>query len=89
MRSVVNFFRDAWLNSIGRLMIVQTEEEWDVTTGTSVRRTSMLFPRFHQWEAVTSIVEAVREEGIGQRYLIEHSAGSGKTNTIAWTVPAA
>ncbi|MYT30911.1 MULTISPECIES: DEAD/DEAH box helicase family protein [unclassified Streptomyces] len=77
--------KHAWLNIIGRLMVVQTKEEWDVTTGTSVRRTSMLFPRFHQWEAVTSIVEAVKEEGVGQRYLIEHSAGSGKTNTIAWT----
>ncbi|MFE4581717.1 type I restriction endonuclease subunit R [Streptomyces chartreusis] len=77
--------KHAWLNIIGRLMIVQTKEEWDVTSGNSVRRTSMLFPRFHQWEAVTSIVEAVKEEGVGQRYLIEHSAGSGKTNTIAWT----
>jgi type I restriction enzyme, R subunit len=77
--------KDAWLNIIGRLMIVETKEEWDVTTGTSVRRTSMLFPRFHQWEAVTNVVAAVREEGVGQRYLIEHSAGSGKTNTIAWT----
>lgn len=77
--------KDAWLNIIGRLMIVETKEEWDVTTGTSVRRTSMLFPRFHQWEAVTNIVAAVREEGVGRRYLIEHSAGSGKTNTIAWT----
>jgi type I restriction enzyme R subunit len=77
--------KHAWLNIIGRLMIVETKEEWDVATGTSVRRTSMLFPRFHQWEAVTDIVAAVREEGVGQRYLIEHSAGSGKTNTIAWT----
>ena len=77
--------KDAWLTIIGRLMIVETKEEWDVATGTSVRRTSMLFPRFHQWEAVTDIVAAVREEGVGQRYLIEHSAGSGKTNTIAWT----
>ncbi|WP_431948421.1 type I restriction endonuclease subunit R, partial [Micromonospora marina] len=77
--------KDAWLNIIGRLMIVETKEEWDVATGTSVRRTSMLFPRFHQWEAVTNIVAAVREEGVGHRYLIEHSAGSGKTNTIAWT----
>ncbi|MGW2282708.1 type I restriction endonuclease subunit R [Streptomyces sp. NPDC001770] len=77
--------KHAWLNIIGRLMIVQTKEEWDVATGTSVRRTSMLFPRFHQWEAVTCIVEAVKEEGVGKRYLIEHSAGSGKTNTIAWT----
>ena len=77
--------KDAWLTIIGRLMIVETKEEWDVATGTSVRRTSMLFPRFHQWEAVTDIVAAVAEEGVGQRYLIEHSAGSGKTNTIAWT----
>ncbi|SOB83241.1 type I restriction endonuclease subunit R [Streptomyces sp. 1331.2] len=77
--------KHAWLNILGRLMIVQSKDEWDVTTGTSVRRTNMLFPRFHQWEAVTRIVEAVKEEGVGQRYLIEHSAGSGKTNTIAWT----
>ncbi|MFD6057782.1 type I restriction endonuclease subunit R [Rhodococcus wratislaviensis] len=77
--------KDAWLHIIGRLMIVESKEEWDVATGTSVRRTSMLFPRFHQWEAVTNIVAAVRKEGVGQRYLIEHSAGSGKTNTIAWT----
>lgn len=77
--------KDAWLEIIGRLMIVEAKQEWDVATGTSVRRTSMLFPRFHQWEAVTEIVAAVREEGVGQRYLIEHSAGSGKTNTIAWT----
>src|SRR3954451_3840736 len=77
--------KHAWLNIIGRLMIVETKEEWDVTTGTSVRRTSMLFPRFHQWEAVTNIVAAVAEEGVGRRYLIEHSAGWGKTNTIAWT----
>ncbi|MGX7829687.1 type I restriction endonuclease subunit R [Actinokineospora sp. 24-640] len=77
--------KHAWLNIIGRLMIVQTKEEWDVSTGTSVRRTSMLFPRLHQWEAVTKIVAAVAEEGVGHRYLIEHSAGSGKTNTIAWT----
>ncbi|WP_306356753.1 MULTISPECIES: type I restriction endonuclease subunit R [unclassified Nocardia] len=77
--------KHAWLNIIGRLMIVETKEEWDVATGTSVRRTSLLFPRFHQWEAVTNIEAAVIEEGVGQRYLIEHSAGSGKTNTIAWT----
>ncbi|MCW4601688.1 DEAD/DEAH box helicase family protein [Janibacter hoylei] len=75
----------AWLNIIGRLMIVETKEEWDVATGTSLRRTSILFPRFHQWEAVTNIAAAIEDEGVGQRYLIEHSAGSGKTNTIAWT----
>lgn len=77
--------KHAWLNIIGRLMIVETKEEWDVATGASLRRTSMLFPRFHQWEAVTNIAAAIEEEGVGQRYLVEHSAGSGKTNTIAWT----
>ncbi|QDP95269.1 type I restriction endonuclease subunit R [Microlunatus elymi] len=77
--------KHSWLNIIGRLMIVETKQEWDVATGSSIRRTNMLFPRFHQWEAVTNIVAAVIEEGVGQRYLIEHSAGSGKTNTIAWT----
>lgn len=77
--------KGAWLTIVGRLMIVETKEEWDVATGTSVRRTSMLFPRFHQWEAVTNVVAAVREEAVGHRYLIQHSAGSGKTNTIAWT----
>jgi type I site-specific restriction-modification system R (restriction) subunit len=77
--------KDAWLTIIGRLMIVQTKEEWDVATGTSVRRTQILFPRFHQREAVTSLEAALRQEGAGQRYLIERSAGSGKTNTIAWT----
>lgn len=77
--------KHAWLNIIGRLMIVETKEEWDVATGTSLRRTSMLFPRFHQWEAVTNIAAAIEDEGVGHRYLIEHSAGSGKTNTIAWT----
>lgn len=77
--------KDAWLGIIGGLMIVETKEEWDTATGTSTRRTSLLFPRFHQWEAVTNIVDAVAREGVGQRYLIEHSAGSGKTNTIAWT----
>ena len=61
--------KNAWLTIIGRLMIVETKEEWDVATGTSVRRTSMLFPRFHQWEAVTSIVAAERFEIVKWYYL--------------------
>ena len=46
---------------------------------------SLIFPRFHQFEAVTRMMDAVREEGPGHQYLIQHSAGSGKTYTIAWT----
>ena len=49
-----------------------------------IRTQTMLFPRFHQWEAVTKLVEAARAQGPGHRYLIQHSAGSGKTNSISW-----
>ena len=44
----------------------------------------MIFPRYHQLEAVRQLVAAAREEGVGQNCLVEHSAGSGKSNTIAW-----
>ncbi len=46
---------------------------------------TQLFPRFHQWNAVTKCLNDVKEYGVGRRYLIEHSAGSGKTETISWT----
>ena len=49
-----------------------------------VRTESMIFPRYHQLQAVRQIVEAVASGGVGQNYLVEHSAGSGKSNTIAW-----
>ncbi len=49
-----------------------------------VRTESMIFPRYHQLQAVRHIVAAVATEGVGQNYLVEHSAGSGKSNTIAW-----
>ncbi|WP_157693522.1 DEAD/DEAH box helicase family protein [Pseudarthrobacter equi] len=42
-------------------------------------------PRYHQWEAVNKLAETAAAEGPGHRYLIQHSAGSGKTNSIAWT----
>ena len=44
-----------------------------------------IFPRYHQLDATRKLVAAVREEGAGGKYLIQHSAGSGKTNSIAWT----
>ena len=42
-----------------------------------------IFPRYHQLDAVTKIIADVRKNGVGQRYLIQHSAGSGKSNSIA------
>lgn len=44
----------------------------------------LIFPRFHQRRAVQNLLEAIRKDGVGNKYLIQHSAGSGKSNTIAW-----
>lgn len=44
----------------------------------------LIFPRFHQRRAVQNLLEAVRKDGVGNKYLIQHSAGSGKSNTISW-----
>ena len=66
--------RDAWLDLIGSFVHVED--------GT------VLFPRFHQWHAVRSVVAATRRDGAGVNRLIQHSAGSGKSNTIAWTAHA-
>jgi len=76
--------RDTWLDILGRFMHLQIEETIDLITDKKIRRQTMLFPRFHQWEAVTNLVEAARKQGSGQRYLVQHSAGSGKTNSISW-----
>jgi type I restriction enzyme R subunit len=76
--------RDTWLDILRRFMHLQIDETIDPTTNKKIRKQTMLFPRFHQWEAVTNLVEAARKEGPGSRYLIQHSAGSGKTNSISW-----
>ena len=77
--------RDAWLEIIGKFLHASSWKDTDPVTGEVMQRQSLLFPRFHQWESVTSLIAAARTEGTGQKYLIQHSAGSGKTNSIAWT----
>ena len=77
--------RDAWLNILGRLMYIKHESQTDPISGKTTKTSTLRFPRFHQWEAVTNLTTAVTAEGAGQRYLIQHSAGSGKTDSIAWT----
>ncbi|MCV7401286.1 type I restriction endonuclease subunit R [Mycobacterium fragae] len=76
--------RDIWLDILGRFMHLQVDEYVDPISDKKIRKQTMLFPRFHQWEAVTQLVEAARTDGPGHRYLIQHSAGSGKTNSISW-----
>jgi type I restriction enzyme R subunit len=77
--------RDNWLNIIGRFMHLNVENIIDPVSGEQSQRQSLLFPRYHQWESVTRLIEAAKTEGPGHNYLIQHSAGSGKTNSIAWT----
>ncbi|TBW11686.1 type I restriction endonuclease subunit R [Azotobacter chroococcum subsp. isscasi] len=76
--------KDNWLHIFQRFVLQERKEAQDAS-GKTYYKEALIFPRFHQWEGVTRMIDAVRVEGVGQPYLIQHSAGSGKTNTIAWT----
>ncbi|MEO0541102.1 MAG: type I restriction endonuclease [Cyanobacteria bacterium P01_A01_bin.105] len=78
------FQPDAWLRVLGRFLHLQKpkEESFD---GTVKKKEKLIFPRYHQWQVVNRLIDQTRIEGAGQRYLIQHSAGSGKSNSIAWT----
>jgi type I restriction enzyme R subunit len=74
--------RSAWLGLLGDFVhVADVLDEQGERTGA----TRVLFPRFHQWDAVQKILAATRAAGPGTDRLIQHSAGSGKSNTIAWT----
>jgi type I restriction enzyme R subunit len=75
--------RDSLLDLLARFIHLQIDEKRD-DQGRKVKTESMIFPRYHQLQAVRVLVEAARSDGVGQNYLIEHSAGSGKSNTIGW-----
>ena len=74
--------RDSWLDILHRFLHLQVEEK--VVNGQRKRKESMIFPRYHQLDAVRKIEADVLLNGPGHNYLIQHSAGSGKTNSIAW-----
>jgi type I restriction enzyme, R subunit len=75
--------RDAWLDILHRFIHVERPSKGSV----SARRAAevVVFPRFHQWDAVLKLEADAAANGPGQAYLVQHSAGSGKSNTIAWT----
>jgi type I restriction enzyme R subunit len=75
--------RDSLLDLFARFIHLQIEEK-RTDEGRKVKKETMIFPRYHQLQAVRSLVNAARQEGVGNNYLIEHSAGSGKSNTIGW-----
>ncbi len=75
--------RGSMLDLLARFIHLQIDEKRD-DQGRKVKVETMIFPRYHQLEAVRLLVEMARGEGAGHNYLIEHSAGSGKSNTIGW-----
>lgn len=75
---------DTLLNILARFVHLQIEEKED-WEGRKYKKETLIFPRYHQWDVVTQLVHAARTEGPGNKYLIQHSAGSGKSNSIAWS----
>lgn len=74
--------KDSWLEIIQRFVHLQTEEfEFE---GKIHKKEKLIFPRYHQLDAVRQIGKSISDFGIGKNYLIQHSAGSGKSNSIAW-----
>jgi len=74
--------KDSWMDILGRFLHLQVEEyKFD---GKIFKQESMLFPRYHQLDVVRKLEDDARINGPGKNYLIEHSAGSGKSNSIAW-----
>lgn len=75
--------RDSLLDMLARFIHLQVEKKIS-DEGKKYDKETMIFPRYHQLQAVRKLVEAAQTDGAGTNYLIEHSAGSGKSNTIGW-----
>lgn len=74
--------RDSWLDILARFVHLQVEER--TVAGKKIRKETLIFPRYHQLVAVRTMEADARCVGTGTNYLIQHSAGSGKSNSIAW-----
>ncbi|MFN8633572.1 MAG: type I restriction endonuclease [Chloroflexota bacterium] len=75
--------RESLLDVLGRFLHLEVDEK--VVDGQKEKRESLIFPRYHQLDVVRRLEQDAQEQGAGQNYLIQHSAGSGKSNSIAWT----
>ena len=74
--------RDSLLDILARFIHLQIEVK--KVAGKGIKKETMIFPRFHQLDSVRKLVSSARNNGVGNNYLIQHSAGSGKSNSIAW-----
>jgi type I restriction enzyme R subunit len=75
--------KDPWMDLLARFIHVERPTKGSGTTKKAAE--VVIFPRYHQWDAVLKIEADAKAKGAGQSYLVQHSAGSGKSNTIAWT----
>lgn len=75
--------RHSLLDILARFLHLQVDEK-EGADGKVKKKEVMIFPRFHQLDAVRSIVASCKVKGAGTHYLVQHSAGSGKSNSIAW-----
>lgn len=75
--------KDSLLEILHKYMHLQVEIKED-KNGNKTCKETMIFPRYHQLDVVTKLLENVKQNGAGHNYLIQHSAGSGKSNSIAW-----
>ena len=76
--------KDSLLELIKKFIFVEKKEEEDPDTGKMNFKETLIFPRFHQLDLIRKLLIDVRENKTNLNYLIQHSAGSGKTNSIAW-----
>ncbi len=74
--------KDSFLDILAQFIHLQIEEK--KVGDKKVKRESMIFPRYHQLDSVRKMVADARVKGVGNNYLVQHSAGSGKSNSIAW-----
>ncbi|WP_297228268.1 type I restriction endonuclease [uncultured Desulfovibrio sp.] len=74
---------DSLLELLQKFLHLKVEEKKD-EHGRPIRKESLIFPRYHQWDVLHRLLDDIRQRGTGQNYLIQHSAGSGKSNSIAW-----
>lgn len=76
--------KDTVLDLISKFIFIETKEKEDELTGKMKRSENIIFPRYHQLDVIRKTLSDVQENLTSQNYLIQHSAGSGKTNSIAW-----
>ena len=76
--------KDSLMEILQKYMHLQKTDIKDKDGNISGQKEVMIFPRYHQLDVVTKLLADVKERGSGKNYLIQHSAGSGKSNSIAW-----